>query len=130
MFPSYYLAPISYYGRLLRSDEALFDADERYQKQSYRTRCRIDSPQGVLTLSLPVEKMPQGTPMRDVRISDHGDWRHQHWNALCSSYRQSPFFDYYADEFAPFHKKKWAFKLDYNIALHALVCRLRVCRRV
>ena len=64
------------------------------------------------------------TLMRDVRISDHGNWRHQHWIALESSYRQSPFFEYYADEFAPFYEKKWEFLADFNEELMALTCSL------
>ncbi len=33
--------------------------------------------------------------MKDVRIWDHGNWRHIHWNALVAAYRNSPFFEYY-----------------------------------
>ena len=62
--------------------------------------------------------------MRDIRISDHGNWRHQHWIALESSYRQSPFFEYYADDFAPFYEKKWEFLADFNEELMAMVASL------
>ena len=62
--------------------------------------------------------------MRDVRISDHGNWRHQHWVALESSSRQSPFFEYYADDFAPFYEKKWDFLADFNEDLMTLVASL------
>jgi hypothetical protein len=44
--------------------------------------------------------------------------------ALESSYRQSPFFEYYADDFAPFYEKKWEFLADYNEELMALVTSL------
>lgn len=118
-----YLAPVSYYSHWLRLGEVDIDPHAPYRKQSIRTRCQIDSPQGVLTLSIPVEKMEGSTLLRDVRISDHGNWRHQHWQALCSSYRHSPFFDYYADELAPFYEHRWDFLLDYNTALHQLVCQ-------
>lgn len=119
-----YLAPISAYSAFLRQGKLPVDVSAPYAKQSIRTRCQIDSPQGVLTLSVPVEKMSGRTPLAEVRISDHGAWRHQHWNALCSSYRQSPFFDYYADEFAVFYQDKWDFLVDYNTALHRLICDL------
>ena len=119
-----YLAPVSAYSAFLRQGVFPIDVAAPYCKQSIRTRCQIDSPQGVLTLSVPVEKMPASTPLSEVRISDHGSWRHQHWNALCSSYRQSPFFDYYADELAVFYEKKWEFLVDYNTALHLLICDL------
>ncbi|MBQ4178676.1 MAG: WbqC family protein, partial [Elusimicrobia bacterium] len=36
---------------------------------------------------MPVEKPEPHALMRDIRISDHGNWRHLHWNALQSSYR-------------------------------------------
>jgi hypothetical protein len=62
--------------------------------------------------------------MRDVRISDHGNWRHQHWQALVSSYRQSPFFEFLADDFAPFYTRRWTFLADYNEELMHLVLNL------
>lgn len=123
--PCYYLAPVSYYSALCHADEGVaIDVAEFYQKQTFRNRCVIDSPQGALALTIPVVKPEGKMQMKDIRISDHGNWRHQHWNALQSSYRQSPFFEYYADDFAPFYERKWEFLADYNLALHQLVCEL------
>lgn len=62
--------------------------------------------------------------MKDVRISDHGNWRHIHWNALVAAYRNSPFFEYYADDFHVFYEKKYAFLWDYNQEICSLVCDL------
>ena len=59
-----------------------------------------------------------------MRISEHGNWRHQHWNAILSAYRKSPFFDYYADDFAHFYEEKDGFLLDFNIRQHTVVCEL------
>ena len=123
-FPSYYLAPISYYAQLAQSETVSIDLDEPYRKQTLRNRCYIASPNGPLALTIPVVKfVPYHTPMRDIRISDHGNWRHLHWNALVNSYRRTPFFEFYADEFAPFYEKKWEFLVDYNQALQDLVCK-------
>ena len=36
----------------------------------------------------------------------------------------SPFFEYYADDFAPFYERKYDFLLDYNEALRELICDL------
>ena len=120
--PSYYLAPISYYVRLLQTPSVTIDLDEPYRKQTLRNRCWIASPNGPLSLTIPVVKfVPYHTPMRDIRISDHGNWRHLHWNALVSSYRRTPFFEFYADDFAPFYEKKWEFLADYNQALQEMV---------
>ena len=65
--------------------------------------------------SIPVEKYEGAKcPMKDVRISDHDNWRHQHWNALQSSYGESPFFEYYEDDIRPFFERKWDFLYDFN----------------
>lgn len=124
---SAYLAPISHYRTFLRERAVVVPSagDERWQKQTLRNRCYIDSPLGPLALTVPVVHPAPGTLMRDVRISDHGEWRHQHWNALCSSYRQTPFFDYYEEDFRPFYEeRRWTFLVDFNKALQQMVLSL------
>ncbi len=124
VLPCCYLAPVSHYRAYYRADEVRLEVCDHFVKQTLRNRCWIDSPQGALALTVPVVKTEGKTLMRDVRISDHGNWRHQHWMALESSYRQSPFFEYYADDFAPFYEKKWDFLADFNEDLMALVASL------
>lgn len=88
-------------------------------------RCRIDSPNGALTLTIPVVNPHGRTPVCEVLISDHGNWRHQHWNALVSSYRQTPYFDYYEDDFRPFYaERNWEKLVDFNNDLHLKVLEL------
>ena len=94
VLPCCYLAPVSHYSAYYRADEVRLEVCDHFTKQTLRNRCWIDSPNGALALTIPVVKTEGKTPMRDVRISDHGNWRHQHWVALESSYRQSPFFEY------------------------------------
>ena len=124
VLPCCYLAPVSHYSAYYRADEVRLEVCDHFTKQTLRNRCWIDSPNGALALTIPVVKTEGKTMMRDVRISDHGNWRHQHWVALESSYRQSPFFEYYADDFAPFYEKKWDFLADFNEDLMALVASL------
>ena len=124
VLPCCYLAPVSHYSAYYRADEVQLEVCDHFVKQTLRNRCYIDSPNGPLALTVPVVKEEGKTLMRDIRISDHGNWRHQHWMALESSYRQSPFFEYYADDFAPFYEKKWTFLADYNEHLMALVASL------
>lgn len=124
LLPCCYLAPISHYSAYYRADEVRLEVCDNFTKQTLRNRCWIDSPNGALALTIPIVKTEGKTLMRDIRISDHGNWRHQHWTALESSYRQSPFFEYYADEFAPFYVKRWEFLADFNEELMALVASL------
>ena len=94
-------------------------------KQTYRNRCTIAVPDGELALSIPtVKPSTLKCPMRDIRISDHGNWRHLHWNAIESAYNHTPFFEYYKDDFRPFYEKKYEFLVDFNEELCHLICSL------
>lgn len=129
MEPAYlsstYLGPVQQYSKLCTFSEIYIEAAENYQKQTYRNRCTIAGANGTLSLSIPIEK-PETIKCltKDIRISDHGNWRHLHWNAIVSAYNTSPFFEYYQDDFAPFYEKKYDFLLDFNEKLRALVCEL------
>ena len=122
---SAYLAPVEYYTKLLAYDKVFIEQHDHYMKQTYRNRCTIAAPDGELALSIPTVKPDTlKCQTKDIRISDHGNWRHLHWNALVSAYNMSPFFEYYADDFAPFYEKKYEFLLDFNEELRRLVCDL------
>jgi hypothetical protein len=122
---SLYLAPIEYYSALFRAENAIIEIHDNYQKQSYRNRCQIAGANGAISLSIPIEKPATSTcKMKDIRISEHGNWRHLHWNAIISAYRSSPFFEYYEDDFRPFYEKKQTFLHDFNEELRQLICRL------
>jgi hypothetical protein len=119
-----YLAPIPFYARLYGSSTLLVTADEPFVKQTYRSRAVIATEKGTQSLTIPVIHDGGRVAMRDVRISEHGNWRHQHWNALVSAYRKSPFFDYYADDFAHFYEERDGFLMDFNLRLHSVVSEL------
>ena len=126
LLSSAYLAPVQYYTKLLQcTGTAYIEAYDNYIKQTYRNRCVIADANGPLSLTIPTEKTAEGKClMRDIRISDHGNWRHQHWNALEAAYRHTPFFQYYEDDFRPFYEQKITFLYDFNLQLTQLVCGL------
>ncbi|WP_298113941.1 WbqC family protein [uncultured Bacteroides sp.] len=122
---SAYLAPVEYYCKLLTYDRAVIEQHDHYLKQTYRNRCTIAAPDGPLALTVPIIKPDTPKcPMCDIRISDHGNWRHLHWNALQSAYNHTPFFEYYKDDFRPFYEQKYEFLMDFNDALGQLICSL------
>lgn len=99
VLPTAYFGPISYYAALYHSDEVMIEACEHYVKQTLRNRCVIATDQGPMTLSCFVEKGNRlKTPIREVRLSDHKDWRREHLHALATYYGMSPFYEYYAPE--------------------------------
>ncbi len=125
VFTTAYLPPVSYFAAIKNSNKIWLEASENYQKQSYRNRCRIATANGTETLSIPVESNSgKKNPIRDVRISSHGNWQQTHWRAIASAYMNSPFFEYYQDDFRPFFEKKWTFLWDYNHELLTLIFEL------
>lgn len=120
-----YLGNIQYYSKFLLEDKVYIEREESYLKQSYRNRCSILSANGVIDLSIPIESSGGlKMPIKDIRISDHGNWQHLHWNAIISAYNSTPFFEYYRDDFEIFYKKKFNFLFDFNEALRATIFNL------
>ena len=125
LLSSAYLPPISFFTAIDSGGDVLIEQYDNYCKQTYRNRCRIATAGGVQTLTIPVVKADSPKQlMKDVRISDHGEWRRQHWNALESAYMNSPFFMYYQDDFRPFYDKKYEFLVDFNTELTLLILKL------
>lgn len=125
LLSSLYLAPVQYYSKLFRAEKAIIEIHDNYQKQSYRNRCIIAAANGALPLSIPIDK-PKGVKfmMKDIKIADHGNWQHFHWNTIVSAYNSSPFFEYYRDDFSIFYEKKTTYLFDLNEQLRTLICNL------
>ncbi|SEE33151.1 WbqC family protein [Prevotella sp. lc2012] len=123
-----YFGPVQWYQRLCQPEQVWIERWESFQKQTLRNRCLIASANGVQALTVPVEHSAGNCLVKDVRISDHGNWRHLHWNALRSAYGKSPFFDYYEDDLHPFfeniHPNRWAYLFDFNEAIREKMCEL------
>ena len=131
-----YFGPIQWYQKLYRAEEVFIERCESFQKQTYRNRCLIATTNGLQALTIPVVR-DQSNRLSDtnqdqepvslihsIRISDHGNWRHLHWNALKSAYGESPFFDYYQDDIRPFFEQRWDYLFDFNEAIREKMCEL------
>lgn len=114
LLSSTYFGPVQWYQKLNRYDECLIEQHESFIKQTYRNRMVIATTNGPLALTIPTNH-DTSMAMKDIRISDHANWRHVHWNALLSAYGESPFFEYYQDDIRPFFEKKYEFLFDFNM---------------
>ena len=119
-----YFGPIQWYQKLYRAESVQIERWESFQKQTYRNRCIIATTNGPQALTVPIERQFTINSIKDIRISDHGNWRHLHWNALQSAYGESPFFDYYQDDIRPFFEQRWDYLLDFNEAIREKMCEL------
>lgn len=128
-----YFGPVQWYQKLHRYEHTLIEQYDSYQKQTFRNRCIIATANGLQALTVPVDTHPvlgasaaesMKCLLKDVRISDHNQWRRVHWNALQSAYSESPFFEYYADDIRPFFEQKYDFLVDFNEAIRQKMCEL------
>ena len=119
-----YFGPIQWYQKLYRAESVQIERWESFQKQTYRNRCIIATTNGPQALTVPIERQFTINCIKDIRISDHGNWRHLHWNAMQSAYGESPFFDYYQDDIRPFFEQRWDYLFDFNEAIREKMCEL------
>ena len=125
ILPTTYMGSAEWYRQFLVNPSVVqIEVMESFPKQTYRNRCTITTPDGPLTLSVPVKRADSKQLTRDVEISYQQRWQHQHWIALMSAYKRTPYFDYYADFFRPFFEKETRFLVDLNQGLHEVITQL------
>lgn len=124
LLSSAYLPPVEYIAALFHSPVAYIEVQDHYVKQTYRNRCVIATDSGAQALTIPIEKYEGNKcKMMDIEISEHGNWRHVHQQAFLSAYKQSPFFEYYADEFFSFFASGEKHLATFNMELLHWVCK-------
>jgi len=121
----FYLPPVAWFSQLNEHQPDIWiEAQEHFPKQTYRNRANIYSPDGVLSLVVPVVKGSKvHTKIKDVKISYDFRWQRLHWMSLEACYRRSAYFEYYEDAFAPFYQKQYKFLFDLNEELLHLILK-------
>ena len=117
-------ASVRCYAAALKGGTLLVDLDERRLPLRHsHHRYRIDGPNGVQTLTVPLVGATNNmmTPLRDVLISEHGDWRRLHWGALFSAYGRSPYFDYVADDLSRVINGSQRYLHEFNAQMHSVI---------
>ena len=140
ILPTTYMGSVEWYRQFLANPSAVqIEVMESFPKQTYRNRCTITVPHDSqsncqspianrLTLTVPVKRADSKQFTRDVEISYQQRWQHQHWIALVSAYKRTPYFDYYADFFRPFYEQETRFLVDFNEKIHETIVRLMANR--
>jgi len=117
-------ASVRCYAAALKAGTLLVDLDERRLPLRHsHHRYRVDGPNGLQTLTVPLVGATNNmmTPLRDVLISEHGDWRRLHWGALYSAYGRSPYFDYVADDLSRVIHGSQRYLHDFNRQMHEVI---------
>ncbi|MBP7810628.1 MAG: WbqC family protein [Bacteroidia bacterium] len=119
-----YLPSINYFSELLKNETVFIEQHEHFIKQTYRNRCEILSSNGVLSLSIPLQKRADKEIISEKRISYAENWQINHWRAITSAYKNSAYFEYFEDEFKPFYFEEHEFLLEFNTKLTKLILHI------
>lgn len=112
-----YFGIINYYKILFQYSNIEIEQYETYQKMSFRNRCMVAGSNGVVGLSVPLEKgRGQRELMKDVKISYADNWPVQHWRTIESCYSRAPFFEFYRDGVWQLLRQQETYLLDLNMA--------------
>lgn len=110
-----YFGTINYINTLFEYSNIYFEVYESFQKMSFRNRMVLAGSNGLVHLSVPLEKgRDQKQLIKDVRISYSLPWQQQHWRTIESCYNRSPFYEYYRDWLSEFYQRRPVFLLDMN----------------
>jgi len=112
--------PIDYMAMMLFHQKVMVEAQENYQKQSYRNRYHILGPNGLQPLHVPAEKGGRRhVPLTEVTVGGPENWKTLHIRSLRTAYNNSPYFLYYQHRVEELimsaNPSLWSF------ALHSLV---------
>lgn len=124
LLPTAYLPPINYFSLLLKSETVFIEQHEHFVKQTYRNRCEILSSNGLLSLSIPLQKNADKEIISEKKISYAENWQINHWRAITSASKNSAYFEYFEDEFKPFYFEKHEFLMEYNTAFTKLILHI------
>ncbi len=124
IIPSTYLPSIEMM-RAIVSGDYIIDLGEHYIKRSERNRAEIMTAGGVMQLTVNICRANRPrTPMSKIEIDYSKRWQHQHWIAIVSAYKSSPYFDFYGDELRPLFETKFERLVDLNLAITKKILQL------
>lgn len=127
----HYLPSIAWFAATQSFDTIVLEKHEHFVKQSYRSRCKILTSQGVQELTVPLtgksSRMNRSdghakTVISDIKIDYSQKWLNNHWRSIVSAYNNAPFFEYYSDALHDTLYKEHKFLYDLNLNL------LTICR--
>jgi WbqC-like protein family len=113
----HYLPSLEYFSCLFPYHTIRLEAQESYQKQTYRNRCYVLTSQQVDRLTVPVCQGSSRLPYKIMQIDYGQPWENLHWRALCTAYSKAPYFKYFAEYFRVVFLRRYTYLFDLNLAL-------------
>lgn len=103
-------------------DIFVFFEDVDFTKRDWRTRNKIKTSEGEVWLSVPVKKVPRGTKIYEVEISQENDWQKKHFQTVTQYYKKAKYFSEYKWILDKIYlEKKWENLSEFNIYVNTLI---------
>lgn len=109
----HYFPSIPYIKELVKADNIILEANETFQKQTYRNRCEILTANGKESLIVPIIHGSSGF-IKDIKIDYSQRWFQIHDRTLRAAYGKSPFFDFIMDDISAVLAQKTVYLWDLN----------------
>ena len=113
----HFLPSLEYFCALQKFDQIVLEKHEHYVKQSYRSRCYINTSNGIRMLTVPLTEKSGKVFIKDVRIDYSTKWQNNQWRSLQSAYQNAPFFEHYEEELHKLIYTGYQFLFDLNLSL-------------
>jgi hypothetical protein len=120
-----YLPWLGYFDQIAKADFFVFYDDVQFDKNGWRNRNKIKTPQGGLWLTVPVRlKNHLELPINNVEIDNLQNWKNKHFNSLEINYSKAPFFLNYCKFFKETYSRHWDYISELDIYLTVEISRI------
>lgn len=122
LLPTSYMAPAGYLSKVVFGNASLL-INERFVKQTIRSRMHVLSPNGVQALVIPVvHDNLNRSDSKDVRICYRSSWQRQHFRSLQAAYGKSAFWGFYEDDLKSIYEVRCEHLWEFNLSTIHFMC--------
>ena len=105
-----YLPWLGLFDRINRCDVFILLDNVPYSKNYFLNRNKIKTANGWTWLTVPVIfKGNSHKIIKEIEIDNRSDWGKKHWLSIYYSYKNSSYFDIYAEFFEQFYQQEWRY---------------------
>lgn len=118
VFPLSGFGPLAYFQHLAKAKEVVFEVNDHFPKQTFRSRFTIVGPNGVQRISIPLVRINGSkTLTKDVQISYDSNWIIEAKRSLKTAYSASPYFDHYERDIFNLLDQKQLSLVEFNLSV-------------
>jgi hypothetical protein len=113
-----YLPWLGFFEQVSRCDQFVLYDDVQFDKNSWRNRNRIKTPEGPLWLTVPVRHRGHTSQtLLQTEITENTVWPRKHLSTLHTYYRRAPYFTRYLEGLTEIYRQEWKYLVDLDLAL-------------